>query len=223
MERRAGQRLRPSDIRQNSLPGLLQQAEDAAGRWAPLMPTPKCYGPHTEWTADELSTLKIFSNSLTSAEIAIMLGRSRGAVQQQAMRLGIQLLSDHTTTAFGRQAEQFALTLLNGGIKQDYHAPYDIEWHSSKINVKATRLRYNKPARCWYWHFRIKDTWQNCDCFLFLGYLDDDMPVRAWLVPNELCNKSSVGISQNGHKHMFNPYEIEVNNSCEYYTQEICI
>ncbi len=186
------------------------------------MPTPKRYGPHTEWTIAEISVLQNLSHVRTCREIANVLGRSKGAVQGQSHRKGISLLSDHTTTALGRKAEQFAANLLQGSkllTEQDYHAPYDIEWQDKRVNVKAATLRYNKFARCWYWLFRIRDTWKNCDCFLFLGYLNDDMPARAWLVSSELCKGSGVGISQNGHKHMFNPYEIEVNNPCAYYRQ----
>lgn len=176
-----------------------------------------------EWTHEEMATLKELSNTHTSTQIAALIGRTRGAVQAQANRKGIPLLSRDTATFFGRKAEQDALKILKGSkliTLRNYHAPYDLLWQGHRVNVKSAMTYYNRFAKHWYWTFRIKESWVNCDMFLLLGYLRESMvPKRAWLVPSAECRVGAVGISQVGTENRFSPFEIgvdidEISSNC---------
>jgi len=178
------------------------------------MPSPKKYGPNSHWIPSELKLLKELSKTHTSAEIAAILGRSKGAVQGQAHRKGIVLNSRKTATYKGRIAEKHALFYLPGAkllTKDNYHAPYDIEWQNKRVNVKGVSLSYNKHARCSYWTFRIRDAWENCDLFLFLGYVKgEEMPREAWIVPSSLCQRPSVSMSENSKKGRYAPFKLKI-------------
>jgi len=152
-------------------------------------------------------------------DIAKVLGRTAQAVQGKACRMRIQLNCETTNTTFGRISERHARSILTGAIsmtEDKYHYPYDLEWEGRRVNVKATVLQYIGTARYWYWKFTVRETWKNCDLFLFLAYMPKKLsPVRAWLVPSSLCHKVSVIIGEKYTKGMYKNYEIEVKNPCE--------
>ena len=178
------------------------------------MPSPKKYGPNSHWTNKEVAMLVAMSIGHTALEIGLAIGRSVQSVQSKASRAGIRLIDEGTSTTFGRFAEKQAQTILDGSMlltEADYHSPYDLIWNGQRVNVKATTLQYVSTAGCWYWKFTTKQSWKNCDLFLFLGYQDDkNFPCRAWLVPSHLCQKRSIAMSRNYAKGKYAKYEIEV-------------
>lgn len=180
------------------------------------MPSPKKCGLESHWTKKEIATLNQMRKSHTSEEIAQALGRSVLSVQSKSYRTGLKLISNNTNTAFGRLSEIHGQKILTGSkllTNKDYHSPYDLDWDGLRVNVKSSTLQYVNTARYWYWRFTIRKTWINCDLFLMLGYLSDkELPVRAWLIPSDLCQKSVVTIGQHYAKGMYVNYEIEVNN-----------
>jgi hypothetical protein len=174
------------------------------------MPTPKRSGPHTEWFSYEIDTLKRLSKTHSSEEIADALGRSMQAVQAQAYRLHISLNRENTTTFCGRKAENDALAILPESkllTRENYHAPYDMDWNGKRINVKSTVLKYIKRSHCFYWHFTTRQSPKSCDFFLLLGYINwDDKPIKIWLVPSDFYPKKHISISQHGKKNMFQKF-----------------
>ena len=182
------------------------------------MPTLKRYGPNTHWTMGEIKILSTMSNGHTSMDIARALGRSVMSVQSKASRMSIQLNCEMTNTTFGRISERHARSILTGSVsmtKDDYHFPYDLKWEGKRVNVKASVLQYIRTAKYWYWRFTVKETWKNCDLFMFLAYMPEKLaPVRAWLVPSSLCHKRMVSMGEKYAKGMYLNYEIEVKNLC---------
>jgi hypothetical protein len=174
------------------------------------MPTPKRSGPHTEWFQHEIETMRHFCQTLSALEVANMLGRSVGAVTSQAKRLKVSFARDGTNTSFGRQAEEYVASVLPGSVlltKDDYHAPYDIEWEGKRINVKASVLKFYKNANCYYWNFTKRQSADSCDYFLLLGFKNkNEKPVKAWLVPSNFYKSVHMRISHNSKNSMFEKF-----------------
>jgi hypothetical protein len=174
------------------------------------MPTPKQSGPHTEWFDYEIEKMKSLCETHSTAEVAKILGRSLMAVQSKASRLKISFARDETNTLFGRQAEEYVVSVLPGSkllTKENYHAPYDIEWEGKRINVKAAVLRFYRSANCHYWNFTTRQNSDSCDYFLLLGFKNkSEKPVKAWLVPSDFHKSVHVMISHNSKGSMFEKY-----------------
>lgn len=174
------------------------------------MPTPKRSGPNTQWFPYEIETMRNLCLTHSAYAVAEILGRSVGAVQSQAKRLKVSFAKDETTTLFGRQAEEYVANMLHGSkllTKENYHAPYDIDWNGKRINVKASTLRYYKQAKCHYWNFSIRQRPDSCDYYLLLGFMKDSKkPVKAWLVPSSFYKGTNIMISHNSKGSMFEKF-----------------
>ncbi|HOA36595.1 MAG TPA: hypothetical protein PKL00_10090 [Bacillota bacterium] len=169
------------------------------------------------WTEEELTALSRLRKTHTAREIAKKMNRMPQSAAAKMLRSGMRSLNPNTTTFLGRKAEDYALTLLPGAVlltRDDYHKRYDIDWNGKRVDVKSATLRYNEQARCSYWSFTTKGSQRNCDLYLCLGYLPGkDVPVKAWLIPSQMCPGRGFAISQNGKNHQFVNYEIEVKNN----------
>lgn len=172
-----------------------------------MVPSPNS----TAWPEEEICELIKLSTDCTSLEIAKKLNRSQAGVFSKARKLGIRLTSKKTSSHNGKKAEEDAQCILPG-LKlvnsNNRRLPFDAIWKGKKINVKSSKLLYDKRENRSRWNFKINGTWENCNYFLLLGYGNDyKLPIKAFLIPISLCRIDTIKISEN-YKGKYLKFEI---------------
>lgn len=154
-------------------------------------------------------------------KVAKKFGVTPVAVNNMLRKIGAKRLDkdelDENNSKLGRIWEKVALKNLEGSIDisgEDWRAPYDIEWRSLRINVKASRPVSvgNIPERnCWAFRTKKKvDT----DYFLCFGLDENDQLEKVFWIPASVT-KSSTTIRRFGNT-KYNKYATTLEQISNY-------